>query len=445
MVDFKNSPHLKELDYLQPKIAAQSEVTHRFAVITFGVIATLIVLFLIWSSVATISVITNGHGKVIPSQEVQIISHLEGGIIQNVLVKDGEMVKAGQVLVRLDPNIAQAREKSNREEYLRYLAAAERLEAQIEGKPYTVPDLVKKEAPLIAESEMNHYRERIQQIENQKIIAEEIIVQKKQELEEEKARLNQAQAQYGLSQKEVNMVEPLVKEQLISKREILRLERDAANLKGEIEKSQASLPKLQAALDQANIELKQVGIKFKNEDQEILRDVKIKLSEEKGQLSESQDRLSRNEIRAPMNGIVKDIKLKTSGGVIRPGETILEIVPVDDTLLVEAMVLPSDVAFLHPGQDATVKITSYDYAVYGTLKGKVIEISPDAVHDQEQRKDFFRVKVVTDKNYLEYRGKQLPITPGMPADVDILTGDRTFLQYLLKPIIKGSQESFTER
>ncbi len=445
MVDFKKSPHLTELEYLAPKVAATSTTTHRFAVITFGVIGTLFLLFIIWASFSTISVITHGHGKVIPSQKTQMIAHLEGGIIQSVLVKEGDIVNAGQVLIRLDPQVAQAREKSKREEYLRYLAAADRLQAQIDGKEYVVPEIVKQESPLIAESEMTHYRERMQQVATQKSIAEEIVVQKKQELEEEKARLNQAETQYELSNKEEKMVSPLVAEQLISKREILRLQRDTANLKGEIDKSKASLPKIQAALEQSQFELQQVETRFQNEDHETLRDVKIKLAEEKGLMLESQDRLSRDEIVSPVKGIVQEIKLKTPGGVIRSGEEIMEIVPLDDTLIVEVMVQPSDVAFLHPDQEASVKIAAYDYSIYGSLKGRLIEISPDTVHDQEQRKDFYRVKVITDKNHLVYQGKDLPIIPGMTADVDILTGDRTVMQYLLKPLLKGAQESFTER
>jgi adhesin transport system membrane fusion protein len=445
MVDFRKSPRLAELEYMTPKVAATSTETHRFAVITFGVIGTLFILFIIWASFSTISVITNGHGKVIPSQKIQLISHLEGGIIQNVLVREGELVNAGQVLMRLDPNVAQAREKSKREEYLRYLAAADRLQAQIDDKDYTVPDIVKRESPLIAEAEMTHYRERIQQIATQKSIAEQVVIQKRQELEEEKARLTQAETQYELSTKEVKMVSPLVAEQLISKREILRLERDTANLKGEIAKSKASLPKIQAALEQAQFELKQVETRFQNEDLEVLRDVKLKLAEAKGLMFETQDRLNRAEIISPVKGIVKEIKVKTPGGVIRPGEEVMEIVPLDDTLIVEVMVLPSDVAFLHPDQEASVKIAAYDFSIYGSLKGRLIEISPDTVHDQELRKDFYRVKVITDKNYLEHNGKKLPIIPGMTADVDILTGDRTIMQYLLKPILKGAQESFRER
>ena len=445
MVDFRNSPHLKELDYLSPKVAAAHPVSHKFAVITFGVISSLFIFFLLWASFATISVITHGHGKVIPSQKTQIISHLEGGIIQSVLVKEGDIVNEGQVLIRLDPKVAEAREKSKREEYYRYLAAAVRLQAQIDGKPYQVPEIVRKEAPLIAEAEMTHYRERLQQMDTQKSIQEKIVVQKKQELEEEKARLAQAQAQFVLSNKELQMVGPLVTQQLISKREILRLQRDTANLQGEIKKSEASIPKIQAAFEQAQFELEQVQTHFQNEDQEILRDVKIKLAEEKGLLLESQDRLSRDELRSPLKGIVKEIKIKTEGGVIRPGEEVMEIVPLEDTLIVEALVQPTDVAFLHPDQEANVKIAAYDYSIYGSLKGRLIEISPDTVHDPEQRKDYFRIKVITDKNFLEYHGKKLAIIPGMPAEVDILTGDRTILQYLLKPILRGAQESFTER
>lgn len=445
MVNFRSSPPEREYDFMAPKVAAKKTTTRKFALMTLTAICSLIILFLIWAFFAEIDVITRGNGHVIPSQKNQIISNLEGGIIKEVFVKEGDIVEASQALMIIDPTVAEARYKDHREQYLRYLAISARLQAQIEGEEYKVPEEIKKEFPSISMEEMQHYIDRQQQVNTQKSIAKQVILQKQQDVAEEKAKIAQAQEQLNLSQQELKMVEPLVKEQLISKREILRLKRDAANLKGEVATGKAALSKDEAVLEQAQYELKQIATRFQNEDQEQLRDIRIKLSEEKAAMLEAQDRMRRTELRTPVKGIVKEIKMKTVGGIIRGGEEVMEVVPFEDTLLIEANVLPSDVAFIHPGQEATVKITAYDYSIYGSLKGELLEISADTVHDPEQKKDYYRVLLRTDKNYLEHNGKMLPIIPGMTVEVDILTGSRTVMQYLLKPIIKGVSQSLRER
>lgn len=437
--------HLREHDFMAPKVAAKKLAPNRFSLMTLITIGSLIIAFLIWALFASIDVITRGNGHVIPSQKTQVISNLEGGIIKMVLVKEGDIVQAGQVLMIIDPTVSEARYKSSREQYLRYLAASTRLQDQIAGKNYTVPQEVEMESPSIAFEERRHYQERLQQFETQLSIAKQVVLQKQQEVAEGKAKLIQAQEQLNLSQQELKTVEPLVAEQLISKREILRLQRDTANLKGDVATGKASLPKNEAALSQAKEELKQISFRFQNEDQEQLREIKIKLAEAKEGMLEAKDRMTRTELRSPVKGIVKEIKMKTVGGTIRGGEAVMEVVPFEDTLLIEADILPSDVAFIHPGQEAKVKVTAYDYSIYGSFKAQLLGISADTVHDPEQKKDYYRVLLRTDKNYLERNGKKLPIIPGMTVEVDILIGTRTVLQYLLKPIIRGLSQSFRER
>ncbi len=441
MINFRKN----ERDFMTPKVAAQHTTTHKFSLTTLIVISSLVILFLIWATFADIDVITHGNGHVIPSQKTQIISNLEGGIIKKVLVKEGDIVEAGQALMIIDPTISEARYKASRDQYLRYLAASTRLQDQIAGRYYKVPEEVEKESPSIASEERRHYVEHKQQIETQISIAKQIVLQKQQDVAEGKAKIAQAEDQLILSQQELKMVEPLVAEQLISKREILRLQRDEANLKGEVATGKAALPKNEAALEQAQYELKQIPFHSQNEDQEQLREIKIKLSETKATMLEARDRMNRTELRSPVKGVVKEIKMKTLGGTIRGGEEVIEVVPFEDTLLIEAEILPSDVAFIHPGEEAKVKITAYDYSIYGSLKAQLLEISADTVHDPEQKKDFYRVLLRTDRNYLERNGKKLPIIPGMTVELDILTGSRTVMQYLLKPIIRGASQSFRER
>lgn len=445
MLNFRESSSVNETEFMKPQTAARRNKPHKFATITLLVIGSLILSFLVWANFAKLDVVTRGTGHVIPIQKTQVISNLEGGIIKEVLVKEGQIVEASQVLIRLEPKVAKAHFKARREQYLRYLAAASRLEAQLDGKEYQVPEEIKKELPTVAREEATHYLERMKQLETQQSIAKQVMAGKKQEVIESKEKIAQSQEQLKLSQQELKMVEPLVNEQLISKREILRLERDAANLKGEVAAGKASLPKAEAAFEQAQFEFKQVSIRFQNEDQEQLRDIKIKLAEEQGLMFESHDRMTRTEILSPLKAIVKEIKLKTKGGVIRGGDEIITLVPYADTLLVEALIPPSDIAFLHVGQEANVKVMAYDYSIYGSLRGKIIEVSADTVHDSELKKDFYRVLIDSQHNYLLDKGKKLPIIPGMSVEVDILTGTRTIMQYLLKPIIRGTSSSLTER
>lgn len=445
MPNFHKSSQRNESEFMAPKVAAKHSKPRKSSHLTLIVIGSLVTAFILWATFAPIDVVTRGMGRVIPSQKTQIISNLEGGIIKAVLVKEGEVVGANQVLIRLDPTIVGSQYKTNREQHFRYLAASSRLEAQITGKEYKVPEIVEKEYPAVAAEEKEHYLERKLQLDTQLSIAKQNVIQKQQDIAQDEAKIAQTEDQLELSEQELTMVAPLVEEQLISKREILRLKRDTANLKGEIATAKANLSKNQAAFEQAKYELAQVPTRFKNEDEEVLRDIKIKLAEEQGSMTESRDRLTRTEIRSPIKGIVKEIKLKTVGGVIRGGEEIMTVVPFEDTLLIEAHILPSDVSFTHSGQDATVKVMAYDYAIYGSLKGKLLEISADTVHDPDQKKEFYRVLLRTDKNYLEYKDKKLPIIPGMTVEVDILTGTRTVMQYMLKPFIKGVSSSLQEK
>lgn len=445
MLNFRKSSHVNETEFMAPKAAARRSEMHKISRLTLLVIVGLVVSFLIWANFSEIDVVTRGTGRIIPSQKVQVIASLEGGIIKEILVKEGDVVQAGQALVRMDPTIPTTHYKTNREQYFRYLAMVARLQAQLKGEDYQVPEQVKSEYPSIGTEEMKHFFDRKKQLETQKSIAEQIVVQKKQDIEQGKAKIAQAEEQLKLSEAELKMVGPLAAEQLISKRELLRLERDTANLKGEVASGKATLPKDQAAFEQAKFELEQVSARFKNEDEEQLKDIMIKLAEENGAMLETKDRMTRTELRSPIKGIVKEIKLKTVGGVIRAAEEIVTVVPYEDTLLVEASILPSDVAFTHVGQEATVKVMAYDYSIYGSLKARLVEISADTIRDPEQKRDFYRILLRTDKNYLEHDGKKLPIIPGMTVETDILTGTRTVMQYLLKPIIKGAKSSLTER
>lgn len=434
-----------ELDYMPPIVAASRRQARKFAVVTMGVVIGLVLLFLVWASLAEIDESVRGNGKIIPSSKTQVIANLEGGIIEEVFVREGDVVEPNQILMRIDKTIAQARYSGDRTQYLQFLATAARLRAQINREDYVVPEIIQQEVPEVALEAMNHYRESMAKVENEIAIAQDEVNQKKQELLEFEGRLEQSQEEKGFAEQELAMIEPLVRRGLTAKRDLLRLKRDISDLKGEISSAKANIPRARSDYEQAQKELNKVKSDLRNQDLEQLRDIEVRLAEAQGQMIEYGDRMNRTDLRSPVKGIVKDVKVKTVGGVIEPGEDVIEIVPYEDRLLVEANINPKDVAFIHPGQKATVKVTAYDYAVYGSLEAKLEGISADTSYDEQQQQWFYRIWLRTDDNHLEKAGEVLPIIPGMTAEVDILTNKRTVLQYILKPIIRGLDRSFTER
>lgn len=443
MTNQPNDPF--ELDYLPPIVAASRRQARRFAVVTMGVVIGLVMLFLFWASLAEIDESVRGNGKIIPSQKTQLIANLEGGIIEEIFVREGDLVEPDQILMRIDKTIAEARFSGDREQFLRYLAASARLRAQINGDEFVVPDEVLEGAPQIAQEEMAQYKAAVLKLENELAIANDEVNQKKQELLEFESRLAQAKEEKNLAQQELNMIEPLVRQGLTAKRDLIRIKRDISDLKGEIASAEANIPRAQADFEQAQKELEKVRTDLRNADQEQLRDIEVRLSEARGQMREFGDRVDRTDLRSPVKGIVKDVKIKTVGGVLEPGEDVIEIVPYEDNLVVEANIDPKDVAFIHPGQQATVKITAYDYAIYGGLDADLTGISADTSYDEQKQQWFYRIWLQTDANHLEKGEDSFPIIPGMTVEVDIKTGKRTVLQYIMKPIIRGLNRSFTER
>jgi len=346
------------------------------------------IISLLWAAIADLDEITRGMGKAIPSQQVQIIQNLEGGIVKQIHVKEGEMVEPEQILVSLDDTRFSASLRENQLKYLALKAKAARLQAEAEGVEFEAPADVLDKQPGLVEKEVQLYT----------------------------SRRKQHERNMELVEKELNMTRPLVEQGAISEVEVLRLERQVNELDG----------------------------KFRNEARAELNDTNSEVK----RLFESnlalEDRVTRTKVRSPVKGVVKQIMINTVGGVIKPGMDIIEVVPLEEALLVQARIRPSDIAFLHPGQDAIVKFTAYDYAIYGGLKGKLEHISADTITD-ENDESFYLVKVRTDKNFLGTEKEPLPIIPGMMANVDILTGKKSVLSYLLKPVLRAKEVALTER
>lgn len=408
-------------------------------------IAGLVLIFILWASFASLNEVARGDGKVIPSSEIQVIQSLEGGIIDEVLVKAGETVKEGQVLLKMRNIQAKADFSASNQKYYGILAGTLRLQAEAEGKDTVIfPDDVRKAAPDSVRAEMDAFDANRRQREGQRDVLDQQLTQKEQEVAELQRRISDVSSVMSLAQQERGMVAPMVEKGAANKMELLQLDRQIAQQRGELNGLKLALPRAQSAVKESRSRLEELVNGFKAAAQKELADKTVEMNTIKQTLAAYQDRSERTEVKSPVTGKVKDIKITTLGGVAKPGEAIMEIVPLEDLLVVEGRIKPSDIAFIHLGQKAIVRLSAFDFSVYGALEGQVTDISADSITN-EKGESFYRVRVKTDKTKLKKGNKEYDIIPGMQATVDIVTGDKTVMNYLLKPFIKASQTALRER
>jgi membrane fusion protein, adhesin transport system len=407
-------------------------------------VTALIAFFLLWASFTTLDEVSRGDGKVVPSSEIQVIQNLEGGIIDEFLVKEGDLVKAGQVLLRMRNTQAKADYGSTYQKYLAIYAAIARLEAEAKGLEPAFPDEVVKGAPDSVKAEQAAFEANRQQRERQAEVLKDQRSQREQDVIELKRRIADAGSVLKLSQDERSMVAPMVTKGAAAKKELLQIDQQIASRRAEMNGYNSSLPRAVSAVREAESKLAELESASRADAQKELSVRVGELSTIRQTLAAFEDKSARTEIKSPVSGTVKEVKIKTVGGVARPGEAIMEIVPGEDRLIVEARVRPADIAFIHPGQKAIVRLTAFDFSVYGAVDGTVIEISPDAIVN-EKGESFYRVRVSTPETRLKKGSKSYDIIPGMQATVDIVTGKRTVMTYLLKPFVKASQTALRER
>ncbi len=408
------------------------------------VIALFVLVFLIWAANSEIDEVTRGMGKVIPSQQTQIVQNLEGGILGQLHVKVGDVVDKDQLLIDIDKTRFSAPIMESKVQELALKAQIARLEAEIGGKDFTVPKEVLDERPEIGERELQLYSTKRHGHEAKLQILQEQFNQRRQEVTELRTKVGELGRSLGILQKELNMTKPLISAGAVSEVEILQLQRQASQLSGELETSRSAIPRAESRIAEARKALDEEKLNFQNEARKELNDAYVKLEGISANKTALVDRLQRTEVRSPVHGIINQIKVYTVGGTIQPGMDLIEIVPLDDTLLIEAKITPADIAFLRPNQQATVKFTAYDFTIYGGLDADLEHISADSITD-EKGNAFYLVRLRTKKNYLGSEDKQLPIIPGMVASVDILTGKKTILSYLLKPILRAKHTALRER
>lgn len=404
-------------------------------------VAIVVVALVAWAALAKIDEVTRGQGKVIPSQQIQLVGSQDGGVVTEILVREGDIVDKGELMLRLDQTRSESTFRENRAEFQALSVKAARLRAVVDKTEFVPdPELVEK-VPRIVGQELAIYQSSQAELSLEVQIAEQQLLQRQEELTEITARERQMARSLQLTQRELNKTRPMVASGAVSEVEILRLERQVNELSGERQQAAAQLQRIKSSISEAESKIAEVELEFVNEVRQELTDTLTRMNalEEAG--TGLSDRVKQTNVRSPVNGTVKQLYYNTIGGVVLPGKEIIEVVPLDDTLLLEVRIRPKDIAFLIPGQKALVKFTAYDFVVYGGLDGTVEHIGADTVMDEEGN-PFYEVNVRTKEPNL---GEDKPIIPGMTVEVDILTGKKSILAYLMKPVLRAKQYALTER
>jgi len=395
--------------------------------------------FVLWASFAQIDEITRGDGDVIPYGQNQIIQNLEGGIVESILIKQGQSVKAGEVILKINNSKSFSTSQTNEMKFKELEAKRLRLYAEANELDFNMNE----DSPQVQLAKQLYDSNKLEFKAKDRSLYKQI-QQRKQEYKEAEARIKTLTKSLEFVSEEISMTAPMVREGVKSKVDFLQLKREANGIENDIEAASLSLPRLAFAIDEYKNKREESKQLFINIAKKELNLVTAEISRIKTDQVTLTDQVERTMVKSPVDGIVQKLFVNTVGGVIKPGADLIEIVPTDERLSLEIKIKPSDIAFIRPGAEAKVKISAYDYAIHGGLVGRVTHISPDTITDKKEN-TFYLIHIETDKNYLGNEANQLQITPGMMASVDIITGKKTVMQYILKPILKSKQYVFSER
>lgn len=402
-----------------------------------------LILF-VWITFAEVDNITHAEGRVIPSAKLQVIQNLEGGIVAEILIKQGQAVNAGDKLVALSAVQHDAEKQSRFQQVLALDARASRLAALADGSSPRFSKTVSNSAPVVMTAELAAYSSKKLEQESQVGVLDAQLAQKQRELEEAQIALNTARKGLEFGREERGIVARLVERGLEPRLELVRIDRSVADQEGRAEVAGVTITRLGSAINEIRSRREATMRQFRSEALAELSRTMADLNALREGMASLDDRVARAEIRAPLKGVVNRVFVTTLGGIVKPGDPIVEIVPADDQLVIEALVVPKDIGFVKLGQKAKVKITAYDYSIFGSIEGNVINISADAVPN-EKGEAFYQVRVETKTPIIEAIDKKLAIIPGMQAQVDIITGKKTILQFLSKPLVGLKENAFRER
>ena len=441
-LSIKNEDDLEYMNSVSSAMLMHTTISTR---ILLWIGAAVIIWLIYWAYNAEIDALTRGQGKIIPSHQIQVIQNLEGGIVTDILVSEGEHVKKGDILVKIDDTGFLSSFAENQLRYNELQAKSIRLLAESTGKLFKVTKEIRKRSPNLIRYEESLYKTNKEQLQNNILIYNRRLWQKRSELTEAQAELIQLTRNYSLISKEVELNRPLVKKGIISEVEFLQLQRQQSTIKGNTKAIELSIPRLISILEEQKDNIKEIKLKFRNAAKEAFNEARAEMSRLESSNIAREDKVKRTLVRSPVDGTIKQLLINTIGGVLRPGMDIIEIVPTQDNLLVEAKIRPADIAFLYPGQKAIVKFSAYDFAIYGSLTGVLTLISADTIVDDVDKQSYYLVRIKTDKNWLGNEHKKLYIIVGMTANVDIVTGKKTVLDYILKPILRARENTLSER
>lgn len=411
-------------------------------------VALSILFFVGWAAITQVDEIARGQGKIIPVSRTQLIQASEASVVQEIAVKTGQIVKKGDLIVRLDDTATTSTlgELEARSRALR--AQIARLELEQAGDTTSLmacPKEVIKTSPEVCENEGQLLKARRDAFRNKLSVLQERHLQRRKELDEAMVSINRLEENIAVSQKESGLLEPLVKRKLAPQTDLLRVQKELTESTGQLNLVRESLERIRASIKEASLQVDELMLTFQQEalaeKTKALADLSVVTETVRG----ASDRVQRTDLRSPVDGIVNRLEITTIGGYVQPGTLVAEVVPTSDILLVEARISPTDIAFIRVGQPALVKVTAYDFSIYGGLPGVVSNVSADSMFDEKANETYYLAQVKTDKSEIVRDGKSHAIIPGMVASVDILTGKKTILQYLLKPINKARTDAMRER
>ncbi|WP_372782897.1 HlyD family type I secretion periplasmic adaptor subunit [Litorivivens sp.] len=433
-----------DLAYMRSLSAAVLERSPKQLLTVLYVMVALVVVALVWAAWAELDVVVRGGGKVIPARQVQQVQSLEGGVVAEILVREGDLVKMNQPLLKLSDVAFASSFQENRLKYFELVARSKRLQAEAFDDEFDDGDAVSPEVVALINSEKSLFQSNRQQLVETLSIYRQQIQQQQRSLEEAQSKLRQLQRTLKLVREEIAIKKPLMQEKIISEVEFLQLRQRESELEGEIEISSITVPRLRSSIEEARGKLGQSELDFRNEAKRELNEVLAEISRIEQAQNALEDRVMRTVLRSPVNGVVKRLHANSLGGVVQPGTHVLEIVPLGDSLLVEARIKPADIATIEVGQLARLKFSAYDFAIHGSLTGLVKFISADTITDDDGS-SFYIVRIAPDRDYLGKTEGRLPIKVGMTTEIDVVTGKKTILSYLLKPINRGLQNALREQ
>lgn len=451
---------LEMVDDVYGAMMTDAPTSHRLII---WALTSLVICFFVWAFFSKLDQVTTGMGKVIPSSQIQVIQSLDGGIMQDMYVKEGMIVKKGQALVRIDATRFRSDFAQQEQEVYSLQANVKRLETELNSivitdmtsdwreqvkitkLPLTFSAELTELEPELIKRQQEEYSGRLDSLSNQLEILVRQIQQRQQETQELASKIKTLTRSYQLISRELSLTRPLADKGIVPEVELLKLERTVNDIQGELATMRLLRPKVKASQDEAILKRREAVFTFAADTRTELNDLQTKLSRMSEAQVGAQDKVNKAEITSPVNGTIKSIHINTLGGVVQPGVDIIEIVPSEDQLLIETKILPKDIAFLHPGLPAVVKVTAYDFTRYGGLNGIVEHISADTSQDEEGN-SFYLVRVRTElSSLMRDDGTEMPIIPGMLTSVDVITGQRSILEYILNPILRAKDTALRER